>query len=132
MAAHADRLARFRREAQAVAALNHPHIVTIHSVEEVEGTHFLTMELVEGTNLEGALRAEGLPLTKVFDVAIALADALAAAHEKGIIHRDLKPANIMIAKDGAAEGHGKMTLSRSTAADWPSQRTQRPPGEEPS
>jgi serine/threonine protein kinase/tetratricopeptide (TPR) repeat protein len=100
MAANADRLARFRREAQAVAALNHPHIVTIHSVEEAEGTHFLTMELVEGTNLEGALRAEGLSLTKVFDVAIALADALAAAHEKGIIHRDLKPANIMIAKDG--------------------------------
>ena len=100
MSAHADRLARFQREAKAVAALNHPHIVTIHSVEEAEGIHFLTMELVEGTSLDEVLPPGGLPLAKVFEVGIALADALAAAHEKGIVHRDLKPANVMVTKDG--------------------------------
>ena len=99
-AADTDRLARFRREAQAVAALNHPHIVTIHSVEEVAGTHFLTMELVDGQSLEHGIPSSGLPLARVFDIGIALADALAAAHDKGIIHRDLKPANVMVMKDG--------------------------------
>ena len=103
LASSADRLARFRLEAQAVAALNHPHIVTIHSVEEVAGTHFLTMELIEGDSLDHAIPPGGLPLRKVFDIGIALADALAAAHEKGIVHRDLKPANIMITRDGRAK-----------------------------
>jgi len=100
MAADAERLARFRREAQAVAALNHPHIVTLHSVEEAEGAHFLTMELVEGSSLDRTLPPGGLPLAQVFDIGIALSDALAAAHEKGIVHRDLKPANVMLTKDG--------------------------------
>ncbi|HZM71307.1 MAG TPA: protein kinase [Candidatus Cryosericum sp.] len=92
------RLERFRREAKAVAALNHPHIVTLHSVEEVGGTHFLTMELVDGEML--GIPPGGLPLAQVFDIGIALADGLAAAHEKGIVHRDLKPANVMVTKDG--------------------------------
>jgi serine/threonine protein kinase/TolB-like protein len=100
MAADPERLARFQREAKAIAALNHPHIVTIHSVEEDRGIHFLTMELVEGSSLDQGLLSGGLPLAKVFDIGIALADALAAAHEKGIIHRDLKPANVMVTKDG--------------------------------
>ena len=100
MASNADRLARFQREAQAVAALNHPHVVTIHSVEEEGGIHFLTMELVEGMSLNHAIPPGGLPLAKVFDIGIALADALAAAHEKGILHRDLKPANVMVTRDG--------------------------------
>ena len=100
LASDTGRLARFEREAQAVAALNHPHIVTIHSVEEAEGTHFLTMELVEGTSLDQGLSPDGLPLAKVFEIGVALADALAAAHEKGIVHRDLKPANVMVTKDG--------------------------------
>ncbi|MGH9869057.1 MAG: protein kinase domain-containing protein [Candidatus Polarisedimenticolia bacterium] len=100
MAADPSRLARFQREAKAVAALNHPHIVTIHSVEEDRGTHFLTMELVEGSSLDHGIPPGGLPLAKVFEVGIALADALAAAHDKGIIHRDLKPSNVMLTKDG--------------------------------
>ena len=98
-----DRLARFEREAQAVAALNHPHIVTIHSVEEAGGIHFITMELVEGASLEAKLVSGGLPLPEVFDTGVALADALAAAHARGVIHRDLKPANIMVTKDGRAK-----------------------------
>ncbi len=100
MAAHPDWLQRFQREAETVAGLNHPHIVTLYAVEEVDGLRFLTMELVEGQGLDGMLSSEGLPLAKVFDVGIAVADALAAAHEKGIVHRDLKPANVVVTKDG--------------------------------
>jgi TolB-like protein/Tfp pilus assembly protein PilF len=95
-----DHLARFQREARAVAALNHPHIVTIFSVEEAEGIHFLTMELVEGQPLGRLIGANGLPAEQIVEIAGELADALAAAHEKGIIHRDLKPANVMITRDG--------------------------------
>jgi serine/threonine protein kinase len=103
MATDPERLKRFRREARAVAALNHPHIVTIHSVEEAEGRHFLTMELVEGVALSELIPREGLPLDKFFELAISLADAVAAAHEKGIVHRDLKPANIMVDNRGSVK-----------------------------
>ena len=100
VASDPDRLARFQREARAVAALNHPNVVTLYSVEESEGTHFLTMELIDGQSLDRLIRANGLPLDRIIDIAGALADALAAAHEKGILHRDLKPANVMVTKDG--------------------------------
>ena len=100
VAANADRLDRFEREAKALAALNHPNIVTIHTVEAVDGVHFLTMELVEGKPLGRILSTGGMSLDRFFDIAIPLSDALAAAHAKGIIHRDLKPANIMITDDG--------------------------------
>jgi serine/threonine protein kinase len=100
MARDADRLARFQREARAVAALNHPHIVTIYSVEESGGTHFLTMELVDGQSLDRLIPARGFEVAQVVEIAGALADALAAAHEKGIVHRDLKPANVMLTADG--------------------------------
>ncbi len=99
MAHNPDHLARFQREARAVAALNHPHIVTIFSVEEANGVHFLTMELVEGQPLSSLIRGSGLPVEQIVAIAGALADALAAAHDKGIVHRDLKPANIMITQD---------------------------------
>jgi len=95
-----ERLERFRREAKAVAALNHPNIVTIYSIEESQGRRLLIMELVEGNRLDQVLPPGGLPLAKVFDIAIPLADALASAHEKGIVHRDLKPANVMITAEG--------------------------------
>ena len=95
-----ERLARFQREARAVAALNHPHIVTIYSVEEVDGVHFFTMELVEGQALDRLIPASGLAAQQIFEIAGALAEALAAAHEKGIVHRDLKPGNVMVSNDG--------------------------------
>jgi len=95
-----DRLARFGREAQVVAALNHPHIVTIFSIEEHDGVPFMTMELIEGSTLDKGIPDGGLPPARFFDIAIALADALSAAHRKHIIHRDLKPANVMLTDDG--------------------------------
>jgi serine/threonine protein kinase len=100
MALDSDRLARFQREARVLASLNHAHIVTIFSVEETNGMHFLTMELVEGQTLSSLIQANGLPIEQIVEIAGALADALAAAHEKGIVHRDLKPANVMITPDG--------------------------------
>jgi serine/threonine protein kinase/tetratricopeptide (TPR) repeat protein len=104
VAADPARLERFRREAKIVAGLNHPHIVMVFSVEEDSGVHFITMELVDGHGLDQMLTTDGLPLPMVFDIGIAVADALAAAHEKGIVHRDLKPANVRI----TANGHVKV------------------------
>jgi len=100
MAKDRDGLARFEREARAVAALNHPHIVTIYTTEDDAGVRFLTMELVEGRTLDQIIPARGLPLTQFFDIAAALADALSAAHQKHIIHRDLKPSNVMVTQEG--------------------------------
>jgi Tol biopolymer transport system component/tRNA A-37 threonylcarbamoyl transferase component Bud32 len=100
VAADADRLQRFQREARAIAALTHPNIVTLYSVEEVDGVQFLTMELVEGETLGNCIPEGGLPLERLLKIAVPLVDAVAAAHEHGIVHRDLKPANIMLASDG--------------------------------
>ncbi|MCG6924023.1 MAG: protein kinase [Acidobacteria bacterium] len=93
-------LARFEREARLVAALNHPNIVTLYSVEESGGKHFLAMELVEGHGLDKLLQAGPLTVRRLLDVSIQLADALAAAHARGIVHRDLKPGNVMVTRDG--------------------------------
>jgi len=100
MAQDADRLARFHREARAVAALNHPNVVTLYSVEECDGVHFLTMELIEGQPLDRMISANGLPVERIVEIAGAVADGLVAAHEKGIVHRDLKPANVMVTAEG--------------------------------
>src|SRR5436853_6663080 len=83
LARDADRLARFEREARTVAGLNHPNIVVLHSIEEHEGTPFLTMELVEGQSLDKQVSPGGLQAARVLDLGIALADALAGAHAKG-------------------------------------------------
>lgn len=93
-------LARFQREAESVAALNHPHIVTIFSVEKDRDTHFLTMELVEGKSLDQLISEEGVGIDQAFDLSIPLTDALSAAHATGIVHRDLKPTNVMLTADG--------------------------------
>ncbi len=94
-----ERRAWFEREARTVAGLNHPNIVTLHTVEDDGDVRFLTMELVEGKSLNQLIAGGGLPGPEVLDLGIALADALAAAHEKGIVHRDLKPANVMLTPD---------------------------------
>lgn len=95
-----ERFRRFQREARVLARLSHPNIVTIYSVEEAEGHHFLTMELIEGDTLADLIPQSGLRLDRFFELAIPLADALAAAHQQGIIHRDLKPGNVMVSHDG--------------------------------
>ena len=100
MASDEARLERFQREAETVAALDHPNIVTLHSVEEADGVHFLTMSYVDGQRLDQIIPEGGLTLERIFDIAVPLADALSAAHEKGITHRDLKPANIMVNEEG--------------------------------
>ena len=102
-----DRRERFQREAQAIAALNHPGIVTIYSVEDDAGAAFLTMELVEGRPLSELLARGALPLGQLLKIGIDVADAVAAAHQKGITHRDLKPANIMLG-DGDQAGRVKV------------------------
>jgi eukaryotic-like serine/threonine-protein kinase len=94
------RRARFEREARAIAALNHPNIVTIHSVEEAEGVSFLTMELIDGRKLTDLLTRDGVPLSKTLEWSLAMADALVAAHKQGIVHRDLKPDNVMVTSEG--------------------------------
>ena len=100
VAAEPERLALFEREARALAALNHPNIVTLHSVEEAEGVRFITMELVSGKTLAELIPREGLAPSRLIEYAKPLADGLAAAHDGGVVHRDLKPSNIIVGTDG--------------------------------
>jgi serine/threonine protein kinase len=100
VAADPDRLARFEREAKALAALDHPNIVTIHTVQQAAGVRFITMELVGGAPLTKSIPKGGMPPAELLRVGATLADALEAAHAKGVVHRDLKPANVMVGGDG--------------------------------
>jgi Tol biopolymer transport system component len=100
LSSNEERCQRFEREAKAVAALNHPNIVTIHSVEEAEGVHFITMELVRGKRLSEILPRGGLALPRFLELAIPITEGVSAAHEQGITHRDLKPDNIMVTDTG--------------------------------
>jgi len=99
----ADRLARFRREAQVLASLNHPNIAIIHGLEESDGVRALVLELVEGPTLADRIAQGAIPLDEAVPIARQVADALEAAHEHGVIHRDLKPANIKVRPDGAVK-----------------------------
>src|SRR5688572_8945663 len=108
-----DAVARFQREAQLLASLNHPNIAAVHGLEESDGAHALVMELVEGQSLADIISAarsttagsaaSALSLSEAIEIARQIADALEAAHEHGIIHRDLKPANIMVRHDGTVK-----------------------------
>jgi len=95
-----ERLARFKREAQLLAALNHPHVAAIHGLEESDGKPFLVLELVEGEDLALKLKRGAIPVDEAIAIAKQIAEALEEAHEKGIVHRDLKPANIKVTPAG--------------------------------
>jgi serine/threonine protein kinase len=95
-----DRVKRFQREAKLLASLNHPNIAAIHGLEESDGTHFLVMELIEGDTMRDRIKSGPIPVEEALKLALQMAEALEAAHEKGVIHRDLKPANIKVTPDG--------------------------------
>src|SRR5262245_15972970 len=96
----AERLARFKREAHLLASLNHPHVASVHGLEELDGHLLLVMELVEGEDLAQRLKRGAIPIDEALQIARQIAEALEEAHEHGIVHRDLKPANIKLTRDG--------------------------------
>src|SRR5512132_4354478 len=98
-----ERLARFQREAQVLAALNHPNIAAIYHLEEADGAPAIVMELVEGETLADRIARGPISLDEALPIAKQIAEALQAAHEQGIVHRDLKPANIKVRPDGAVK-----------------------------
>lgn len=100
IAGSAEHVAAVRHEARALAAINHPNIVTIYTVEQADGVDFLAMELVEGDSLDHLIPDRGMPVREILRIAIPLADGLAAAHAVGVVHRDLKPAHVMIGRSG--------------------------------
>ena len=103
VASDPERLARFHREAQTLAQLNHPHIAHLYGFERADGLEALVMELVEGPTLQELLEARRLPVDEALDIARQTADAIESAHEHGIVHRDLKPANIKVRPDGVVK-----------------------------
>src|SRR5579864_6761615 len=118
-AADADRLQRFEREARSVAALNHPNILAVHDIGTHDGAPYMVCELLEGETLRERLQGGVLSSRKAVEIAVQIAQGLAAAYDKGIIHRDLKPENIFLTKDGRVKildfGLAKMARSGSEA-----------------
>ena len=129
-ASDADRLARFTREAQTLASLNHPNIAQIHGLEESDGVRALVMELVEGDDLSQRIARGAIPLDEALPIARQIAEALEAAHEHGIIHRDLKPANIKVREDGVVKvldfGLAKLAQASGSGLQAPEGLSQSP------
>ena len=116
-----DRMSRFVREAKSASALNHPNIITIHEIGEIDGLHFIATEYIEGETLKARLQTQSLSLKSTLDIALQVASALDAAHCAGIIHRDIKPDNIMVRSDGIVKvldfGLLKLTASARSEVD---------------
>lgn len=114
-----DRLRRFEQEARAAAALNHPHICTVHDLSDYHGQPFFVMELLEGQSLNERIAGKPIPISELVDLAVQTCDALRAAHDKGIIHRDIKPANIFLSTNGQIKildfGLAKLVEERHSA-----------------
>ena len=119
-ASDADRIARFQREAQVLASLNHPHIAAIYGFEEIDGVRALVLELVEGETLADRISRGPIRVDEAVAIARQIAEALEAAHEQGIVHRDLKPANIKVDPDGVVKvldfGLAKLSEPPTSAA----------------
>ena len=118
MARDVERLRRFETEARAVAALNHPNILSIHDIGTQDGVPYLVSECLEGQSLRQELSGGALPLRRAIEYGTEIAQGLAAAHDKGIIHRDLKPENIFVTRDGRVKilDFGLAKLARAEAA----------------
>jgi len=116
-----ERVRRFEQEAHAASALNHPNILTVYDVDQVEGLHFIASEYIAGKTLRQHITEANLSLSELLDVAIQVAGALSAAHEEGIVHRDIKPENIMLRPDGYVKvldfGLAKLTEKQTTVTD---------------
>ncbi len=131
LASDPDRMSRFQREAQVLAALNHPNIVTIYDIDACEGMDFIAMEYVSGRTLDQLIPRRGMKTAEVLRCAVQTADALAAAHAAGIIHRDLKPGNIMVGDSGLVKvlDFGLAKLTEKTGPEEATE-TMRPPSTE--
>ena len=116
-----DRMRRFVQEAKAASALNHPNIITIYEIEQIDSVNFIATEFIDGETLRQRIRNAPLKFGLVLDVAAQIAGALSAAHAAGIVHRDIKPENVMLRRDGIVKvldfGLAKLTAAESTTVD---------------